>query len=75
MKKVLIIFGLILIICVGAIFLPAKETYNYDYLRLHIRANSNVEVDQQVKYEIKNVLFDDIIGFLIDIDNYKMLYS
>lgn len=69
MKKVLIIFGLILIICVGAIFLPAKETYNYDYLRLHIRANSNVEVDQQVKYEIKNVLVDFLTPYFCNVSS------
>ena len=33
---------------------------NADYLRIHIRANSNDEVDQQVKYKIK----DEFVNFL-----------
>ena len=32
-----------------------------DYIRIHVRANSNLEVDQNVKYEIK----DEIVSYLI----------
>lgn len=35
-----------------------SEQKEYDYLRLHIRANSNLSIDQNVKYEIKNVVVD-----------------
>ncbi len=32
-----------------------------DYIRIHVRANSNLTIDQNVKYEIK----DDIVTYLI----------
>lgn len=51
------IFILISIVAVAALFLPSKSN-NVDCLRLHIRANSNELVDQDVKYEIKNVLVE-----------------
>lgn len=56
--KILICVGLLVAIVVGALMLPKSE--NYDYLRLHIRANSNSSVDQSVKYEIK----EDLVGYL-----------
>jgi len=59
MKKfICILFVFVLIVC-GACFLPKKEVDN-EYLRLHIRANSNSEIDQAVKYEIK----DEVVKFL-----------
>ena len=66
MKKVLIIIGLIFAVILGALFIPKKET-NYDYLRLHIRANSNTEIDQQVKYEIKDAMVDFLTPYLCNI--------
>lgn len=69
MKKTLIIIGLILIICVGALFLPEKETYEYDYLRLHIRANSNIEVDQNIKYKIKDLLVEFLTPYFCNISS------
>lgn len=57
MKKVLFVFLLIVLIIIGALNLPTEKT-DYDYLRLHIRANSNLDIDQNVKYEIKDVLVD-----------------
>ena len=50
---------LILLLIIGASFLPTAEV-EYDYLRLHIRANSNSEIDQNIKYEIK----DELVEFL-----------
>lgn len=40
-----------MLVIVGSLFLPQKV--EYDYLRLHIRANSNMVVDQNVKYQVK----------------------
>ena len=59
MKKLLIVFGLVLLVVVGALLIPKQEV-KYDYLRLHIRANSNSQIDQNVKYEIK----DEVVRFL-----------
>ncbi len=60
MKKlfgiIIFIFGLISLIA----SLPHESNKDYDYLRLHIRANSNLSVDQTVKYEIKN----ELVAFL-----------
>lgn len=68
MKKFVFIFGLILVVIVGAICIPAKEV-DYDYLRLHIRANSNSEIDQSVKYEIKNELVNFLTPHLCNIES------
>ncbi len=58
-NKIVIVVVLILLIVVGACFIPQKKV-EYDYLRIHIRANSNAEIDQRVKYEIK----DELVEFL-----------
>ncbi len=54
MKKCCITFTFILIIIL-LISLNVGENTT-DYLRLHIRANSNLQVDQNVKYEIKEIV-------------------
>lgn len=52
-KIILISLISILLIIVG-LNLPTKSSNpKYDYLRLHIRANSNSAVDQNIKYTIK----------------------
>lgn len=43
-----------------------SEQIEYDYFRVHIRANSNLEIDQQVKYKVKNEVVDFITPYLID---------
>ncbi len=58
MKKFLIVILLILGVIGIALSLPKNK--EYDYLRLHIRANSNSSIDQNVKYEIK----DSLVEFL-----------
>ncbi len=68
MKKFFIIFGLVLIVIVGALCLPKKEI-EYDYLRLHIRANSNSEIDQSVKYEIKDAMVEFLTPLLCNVES------
>lgn len=68
MKKILIIVGCVVALIVCAMFIPEQKT-NYDYLRLHIRANSNSEVDQKVKYEIKEVLIEFLTPHLCNVEN------
>lgn len=65
MKKVLIILGLVL--AVGATLLlvnfapeRAVANANTEYLRIHVRANSNSAEDQKVKYEVK----DEAVKFI-----------
>ena len=55
MKNVVLVLLIVGILVLGVVFVP-KENVEYDYLRLHIRANSNEEIDQNVKLEVKNEL-------------------
>ena len=45
----------IILLSVIGIF-PAKESQKSEYLRIHIRANSNFQSDQEVKYLVKEKL-------------------
>lgn len=68
MKKFVCVSLLILVIVVGVSFLPEKKV-NYDYLRLHIRANSNSELDQKVKYEIKDEMVEFLTPYLATVES------
>ena len=61
MKKSLIIgVTLVLMIVLGTcLFVPFKSTKE-GYLRIHIRANSNMNIDQDVKYKVK----EEIVNYL-----------
>ncbi|MBQ8522704.1 MAG: stage II sporulation protein R [Clostridia bacterium] len=50
------------------IFNSNSKQSEYDYLRVHIRANSNSEIDQNIKYIIKDEVVDYITPYLIDCD-------
>lgn len=60
---------LLLLLVFGVVFMnmstPKKE---YDYFRIHIRANSNLEIDQNVKYQIKDEVVNFVTPYLIDCD-------
>ena len=66
MKKILILF-MVLILVVGVGLIMPTEKNDYDYLRLHIRANSNDSVDQSVKYEIKSELVNFLTPYLCEV--------
>ena len=55
MKKLIIILVVFLFGFILVGWLPSKEI-DYDYLRIHIKANSNLGVDQDVKLDIKNIV-------------------
>ena len=59
---------LLVVVFVGALCLPKKEI-DYDYLRLHIRANSNSEIDQNVKYKIKDVMVEFLTPYLCNVES------
>ncbi len=67
MKKFICILSVFILIVVGALFLPKQE--DYDYLRLHIRANSNSAIDQNVKYEIKDELVNYLTPYFCDVES------
>ena len=64
MKKFLIAIALIITVAATVFIVNAKsadkvEAYA-DYLRIHVRANSNSAEDQEVKYEVK----DEVVKFI-----------
>lgn len=60
MKKVFSIFVILLTISL-VIFGIFNTTQKEEYIRIHVRANSNLEIDQNIKYKIK----DDIVSYLV----------
>ena len=66
-NKLCIIIVLIGLVVAVAMFLP--ENKEYDYLRLHIRANSNSSIDQNVKYEIKDGLIDFLAPYFCSVSS------
>ncbi len=60
MKKICITFCLLLIILLVAVGNYSKKSVNVEYLRIHVRADSNEESAQSVKYLIK----DEIVKYL-----------
>lgn len=64
MKKILIIIALIAAVAATLFIVKTNETERVeayaDYLRIHVRANSNSAEDQQVKYEVK----DEAVKFI-----------
>ena len=67
MKKFCIsflIFGIIFLSVTG-ISLSGGQTHT-EYLRIHIRANSNLEIDQTVKYRVKDAVVDYLTPFIAE---------
>ncbi|MBQ3502464.1 MAG: stage II sporulation protein R [Clostridia bacterium] len=61
---------LFLLLCVGIFaFRTGDEEVRHNYLRVHIRANSNLECDQNIKYVIKDEVVDFITPYLVGCDS------
>lgn len=73
MKYLLIICS---VICIGLILglsglVNLTEVYQEtQYLRIHIRANSNSDEDQSVKYKVKDEIVEALIPLLADINSF-----
>lgn len=67
MKKVCIslIFIAIIILSGVATVLPKTQVHK-EYLRIHVRANSNSELDQSVKYLVKNKVVEYLTPFIAE---------
>ena len=63
MKKVCI-FSLIFVLGIILVLFSSPTQTNSQYLRIHIRANSNLAVDQNVKYQVKDAVVDYMIPLL-----------
>lgn len=71
MKYIISIFsaiGLVVILCVCA-FCIKGNTEEADYLRVHIRANSNSQADQEVKYMVKDAVVEALIPILAEVES------
>lgn len=67
MKKLCISFLIIAIIILsGLAFEMQKPLQNTEYLRIHIRANSNQTVDQTVKYQVKERVVEYLTPFIAE---------
>lgn len=63
MKK--IVFAVVaLAICVAAIFAIPDKQANAEFLRIHIRADSNNAADQNVKYQVKSAVVDYLTPYV-----------
>ena len=51
------------------VFCGCKNDEN-KYLRIHIRANSNLEIDQSVKYKVKDKVVDYLVPLISDCDSF-----
>ena len=68
MKKLCISLAVLSIIILGfvAVFSGKNQTHT-EYLRIHIRADSNEEKDQSVKYLVKERVVEFLTPYLIDV--------
>ncbi len=68
MKNIVIAASIIFIITCAIVFnVQNKNTYsNADFLRIHVRANSNSEEDQYIKYEMKDLALKTLTPFFAD---------
>ena len=62
MKKIALIVVALVVVVVVIAAVPSKT--NADFLRIHIRADSNDSADQNVKYEVKNAVVDYLTPYL-----------
>lgn len=68
--KCLVGIGSAVIILFIFLFCPIKTTGEVEYLRIHIRANSNSVVDQNVKYKVKDEIVETLIPLLSEIESF-----
>lgn len=72
MKKVCISFLIVAIIILSGLGLnlPSSQSEK-EYLRIHIRADSNLEEDQAVKYKVKEAVINYLTPFIAECDTKK----
>ncbi len=72
MKKLCITFLIIGIIVLSGIGLISFEEQSHkEYLRIHIRANSNLSADQQIKYVVKDKIVDYLTPYIAECETKK----
>ncbi len=76
MKKFLAII-ILLVLGIGAIFVAniVPQDKSKTYLRIHIRANSNLTCDQNIKYKIKDHIVDYLTPLFTDCKSKQQAYE
>lgn len=62
MKK--IVLAVVALVVLIAVIAAAPQQTNADFLRIHIRADSNGKADQDVKYKVKSAVVDYLTPYL-----------
>ena len=77
MRKLVFVVGFLMIMVtfftIGLIVVEAKD--DESYLRVHIRANSNNEKDQDVKYKVKAAVVDYLTPKIAAGSTFKEVYN
>ena len=78
MKRYIFIFLMLIVFAVSATLLliscsPVKK--NADYIRIHIRANSDSAEDQSVKLAVRDVIVQCISPLAIDVDSKEEMWT
>lgn len=63
MKKIIVAMVIVAVLAAVIALVPSKQA-NTEFLRIHIRADSNESADQNVKYEVKSAVVDYLTPFV-----------
>lgn len=69
-KGITIIIFAIIVLCGIGLILP-KSSSNTEYLRMHVRANSNQEIDQSVKLVVRDAVVEYLTPFIAECNTYE----
>lgn len=77
MKKFVIIIVCFVVLFAGGVsfYFLNNEKDNTSYLRVHVRANSNSEEDQQVKYSVKEAVVDYLTPLIAEGSTFEQAYN
>ena len=70
MKYIIGIISAIALVLV-LLFCPINSESSVQYLRIHIRANSNSYADQSVKYKVKDAVVEELIPLVREIESFE----
>jgi stage II sporulation protein R len=75
-KHILIIIALLLIVAAALCFFTLYEKpAEQDFIRIHIRANSNSELDQAIKHRVKDSIIDFLTPLLAETNSKQEAYA
>ncbi len=70
MKKILFAVAILAVLVTVIVAVPSGKT-NTEYLRIHIRADSNAAADQDVKYAVKSAVVEYLTPYLAEVHSKK----